>query len=72
MWTLKSLSNLHGGKDKKDGEIDLNDHVHVVLGKSSGYKADQQEEGGRDEDSQEVVDDRTAHSHLSHDCLFFS
>ena len=65
------LRHLHGGKDEKDDEIYFNDHIHVVLCESSCCETDDKEEGGRDEDRQEVVHDRTAHGHLCDNCLFF-
>ena len=64
------LSTLHGGQHKEDGEVDLNDHVHVVLCESSCCKADHDEEGGWDEDRQEVVHNQTNHRHLSNYRLF--
>ena len=66
------MSNLHGCQHKKNGKIDLNDHVHVVLSKSSCCKAYNKKEGGWDKDCQQVVHNRTAHRDLSNNRFSFT
>ena len=61
----KFCSNLHGGKDKKDGQIDLNDQVNVLLRKGPCSKTDYEEKHGWAKHSQECADDWPAQSDLN-------
>ena len=65
-----TLTDLHGGQDQQNGEVDLNDHVNVVFSKKSGSKADRDQEHGWDKDGQQVVDDWSAQSHLDDKMAF--
>ena len=59
-----------GCLDQGYGEVDLYDHVQKLLLEHPGHVADGQEDGGGDEDSQDVAHERSAQSHLHNYCLF--
>ena len=48
---------LHGCQGQHYGHVNLNDHVNIVLGKEPGGEADDDQQHGGDEHSEQVVDD---------------
>ena len=56
LWTDYSQS----GQDEKDGEVDHDDHVDVFLFVDIADVADGEEDDGRDEDGEDVADQRSA------------
>ena len=55
---------LQSGEDQQYGEVDLYDHVNIVLDKEPCNEADGEESGCGDEYCQDVADDRSAQIHL--------
>ena len=61
LWSTKNLfQDLQGCEDQKNGQVDLNDHIHVVLSKDPCSEADDDEEQGWDKHSQQVADNRSS------------
>ena len=60
------MKHSQSSQDQENCDVDLNNHVDVVLGKESCHKADGKESGGWDEHCQNVAYDWSAKSHFSH------
>ena len=71
MLTIKWIHDLHGCQDQKDGEVDLNCHVNVVLGKEPCSVADEKKEDGREKHCQEVAHDWPSQGDLDNNNLDF-
>ena len=63
----KLCTHLHGSQDKKDGKIDLNDHVNIVFSKEPCCEAYDKEKYSWDKHSQEGADDWSAQGDLDND-----
>ena len=64
---------LQGGKDKQSGEVDLYDHVNVVLGKHLAHVGQHYEDDGGDEDSEYVPKEGAAKDeNYNHSRLVFA
>ena len=68
-WAL--IVDLHGCQDQQDGEIDLDDHVDVLLSEETRGEADDDKEDGWDEHGQQVVDDGSTKGDLGDNGFHF-
>ena len=57
---VPKIQDLQGCQDQKNGQVDLDDHVHVLLSKDPCSEADDYEEQGWDKHSQQVADNRSS------------
>ena len=70
-WKILCTSNLdlHGCQDQKNGEINLNCHLNVVLGKEPSCVADDKEKDGREKNCQKVAHDWPSKGDLNYNNL---
>ena len=61
IWLKKGFSQfLQCGEDKECGEVDLYNHVHVVVSKDLAHVGQHDENGGRDEHGEDVSNERSS------------
>ena len=60
---------LQGGQDQENSEVDPDHHVNVVPVKHVGDMADDEEDEGRDEDSEDVADEGPPEHHEGHHAI---
>ena len=61
--------NLQSGLDKKDCKVDFDDHIRVELFKDSSNITDDHENGGWNEDSEDIADEGTTNADLDRNRL---
>ena len=65
------MLNLHSCQDQKYGQVDLDDHVNVVLIKRPCSEADDNKEQSWEKHSQQVVDKRSSKSYFNNNGFYF-
>ena len=65
------MLNLHSCQDQKYGQVDLDDHVNVVLIKRPCSEADDNKEQSWEKHSQQVVDKRSSKSYFNNNGFNF-
>ena len=69
---LQLSVNLQSGLDKKDCKVNFDDHIRVELFKDSSNVADDHENGGWNEDSEDIADEGTTDADIDHNCLLLA
>ena len=68
---VPKIQDLQGCQHQKNGQVDLDDHVHVLLSKDPCSEADDDEEESRNKHSQQVVDNRSSEGDFNNNGLHF-